>query len=105
MRNSIRRCGGQLSIPGSEILLDSHGALYRLHHTSEFCQQVVPRGVDDSSPVLLDKAGHDLPVGCQRADGRRLILAHQTAIAFDIGTEDRCQLAFHTYTLLELTGV
>src|SRR5919108_4795337 len=28
-------------------------------------------------------------------DGGRLILAHQAAIAFDIGTEDRRQPAFH----------
>ena len=45
--------------------------------------------------MLLDERGHDFPIGGQGADGRLFILAHEAAIAFDIGAEDRRELAFH----------
>ena len=47
--------------------------------------------------VLLDKRGHHFTIGREGADGRLLILAHEAAVAFDIGTEDGSELAFHTH--------
>jgi hypothetical protein len=38
-------------------------------------------------------------------DGRDIVLTHKAAIAFDIGAENRCQLALHRVVLrIALTG-
>jgi hypothetical protein len=48
--------------------------------------------------MLTDKSGHQLPVGGQGTDGSLFILAHETAVAFDISTEDSSELALHTHS-------
>jgi hypothetical protein len=52
----------QLCVPEAQFVLDSDCALHRLHHTGKFCQQVIPRGVHDATPVLLDEGGHEVTV-------------------------------------------
>ena len=94
--------GRPLGVPDSQFLLDGDGALHRLHHTGKLRQQVIPRGVHDPPPVLLDEAGHHLPIAGYGADGRHLVLAHETAIPLDIGAEDRRKPAFHAHMLPEL---
>ncbi len=39
------------------------------------------------------------PIGREGADGGLLILAHEAAVAFDIGTENGSEFALHTYPL------
>lgn len=46
--------------------------------------------------VLLNVSGDDFPIGFERAYGGFFVVAHETTITFDIGAEDRRELAFHT---------
>ncbi len=45
--------------------------------------------------MLFDDGGHFLSVGRKGADSRFLILPHEAAVAFDIGTEDSSELTLH----------
>src|SRR3989442_7584439 len=47
--------------------------------------------------LAADNSGHLLTISGQGAEGRLFILAHEAAIAVDIGTEDRRKLALHTH--------
>src|SRR5205823_4958222 len=49
-----------------------------------------------AAALLLNAGGHDRAVGGQGADGGFFILAHQAAVALDIGAENGRELAFHT---------
>src|SRR5215475_10276961 len=69
----------QVRVFGFQFLLDLHRTTHGIHHPAA---------------MLLNKRGHDLPVGSQGADGGFFILTHETAIAFDISTEDGGELAF-----------
>src|SRR5262249_9421786 len=93
---------GQRGVPGFELVLDGDGALYRFDHAGKLRQQVVPWGVHDAPPVLLDESGHHLAIRRYSTHGCRLILAHEAAIPLDICAEDRRKLAFHAPTLPEL---
>src|SRR5213593_3543365 len=95
MRNSILRWSGSsvFLTPSSCWTSTAHG----IYRTGKLSQQIIPRGVDYSTSVLLDKRRHHLPVGGQGANGRLLILAHEAAVAFDIGTKDGSELALHTH--------
>ena len=46
-------------------------------------------GIDHAAAMLLDKIAHGLTVISQGSDGGSLIIVHESAIAFYIGTEDR----------------
>ncbi len=59
--------------------------------------------------MLLDKRSHGFLVSLQHLDSPNLVLTHETAVAFDIGTEDGSELAFdtlrcHGITPLEFLG-
>jgi hypothetical protein len=44
--------------------------------------------------VLLNEANDQLSVGSYSADGLNLILTHEAAVTFHIGTEDSAELTF-----------
>ena len=44
---------------------------------------------------MLDQGGDQGTIGGEGADGGFFIVAHEAAVARDIGAEDRRQLAFH----------
>ncbi len=46
----------QLSVSGSELLLDLHGTLDRIHHAGKLSQKVIPRRVHHPTPMLPDDA-------------------------------------------------
>jgi hypothetical protein len=46
----------QVSVSGSELLLDLHGALDRVHHAGKLSQKVIPRRVHHPTPMLPDDA-------------------------------------------------
>src|SRR5262249_55446592 len=96
---AVRR---QLGVPDFQLALDGHGTLHGLDHTGKLRQQIIPRGVHDAPPVLLDERGHELPVGGDGTDGRYLVLAHEAAVSLHIRAEDRRKLPFHAHTLPEL---
>jgi hypothetical protein len=43
--------------------------------------------------MLLDEIRHDLPTRLQGLDGVNLIISHQDAVSFDIGTHDGPEFA------------
>jgi hypothetical protein len=45
--------------------------------------------------VLLNASAHDRAVGSQGVDCCLFVFAHEATVAFDIGTEDRGEFAFH----------
>jgi hypothetical protein len=87
--------GRQLCVSDLELPLELDRALHRIHGTGKLRQQVIARRVHYAAVVLLNQRGHELPMGREGADSRHLILAHQAAVAFDIGTEDGGELAPH----------
>src|SRR5262249_3655500 len=88
--------GRQLGVAMLQLLLDLDRTLHRVYHTRKFSQQVIAGRVYYSATVPPDEGGHHLAVGGQGADGGFFILAHEAAVAFNIGTEDRGELAFHS---------
>jgi hypothetical protein len=78
-------------------VLNFNRALHGIDRTREFSQEVIARGIDHPTTVLLDERGHYLPIGCERTDRRLFIVPHEAAVAFDIGTENGGELAFHTH--------
>jgi hypothetical protein len=55
-------------------------------------QDAVAGGLDDAAPVLGDLGGdHFAAMGAQPRHGAGLVLAHQAAVAGDVGGEDRRQ--------------
>src|SRR4029434_2443533 len=84
-------------VPRVELPLDGDRTLHRIQHTGKLGQHVIPWGVHDTTAVLLDEGGNDVPVGRYGADGGLFILAHQAAIPRDIGTEDRRQSPRHPW--------
>jgi len=65
-----------------EFPLDRGGALNGIHRAGKFREQVIARSIHHASTVLLDLGRHDLAVRGECPNGRNLILAHQTAVAF-----------------------
>jgi hypothetical protein len=47
--------------------------------------------------MFLDNLGNNLPVSGNGADGGLVILAHESAVTFDISTEDRGELTFEVF--------
>jgi hypothetical protein len=75
-------------------LLNLDGTLHGVHSTGEVRDQAVARRIEDPTPMRGYQPIRDDPVcgeGAERAD---LIEAHQAAVAFDIGGEDRSELSF-----------
>ena len=68
----------------------SHG----VRRAGEIGDETVARRVEDPTPMRGDQAIDYDPVSRERAKGTDLISVHQTAVALDIGGEDRRKLAF-----------
>ena len=76
-------------------MLNLDGAVHGIDHTGKLGQQIITGRIDHPAAVLLDERGDHLAVGGEGADGGFFIVPHETAVACDIGAEDRRQLAFH----------
>src|SRR5262249_3589193 len=88
---------GQLCVFNFQFLLDFDPTPHGIYDTGKFGQQIVSWRVYHSATVLLDKGRHHPAINSQSVNSRFLILTHEAAIAFDIGAEDRRQLALHTW--------
>jgi hypothetical protein len=75
--------------------LDLGGALHGVDDAGELGEHVVAGRVHHPSPVAGHGRRDRLPVRGDRADGGDLVVAHQPAVAFDVGAEDGGQLAVH----------
>jgi hypothetical protein len=65
-----------------------------IHSAGEIGDEAIARRVEDPTAMRGDQAIYDDPVGRECAEGADLILAHETAVAFDIRCEDRRELSF-----------
>src|SRR5206468_1119704 len=88
--------GRQVRVPELQLLLDLDRALHCVQHAGKFGQQVIAGGVHHSAAMPLDEGGHNRAVGGQGTDSCYLVLTHEAAIAFDIGTENGRELACDT---------
>src|SRR5262249_34870880 len=86
--------GWQLRIPSFEFALDLDRTLHGVHHAGELGEHTIACGANDSTALLLDEGVGYFPVGSQGAQRAYLILAHQAAVALDIGAEDGGEFAF-----------
>lgn len=85
---------GKLRIPGGQVLLEHHGALDRVDNTAELRQQAVACEVDDPATVAADEPRHQLTVGLDHFDRGRLVVAHEPAVAVNVGAQDSRQPSF-----------
>jgi hypothetical protein len=86
---SVRQGG----VPGLQLTLDVDGALDGVDDTHEFRQHVVAGRVHHTAAVLRDRRRHHPAILGDRADGGGLIVAHEAAIAFDVGAQNRRKFA------------
>src|SRR5215472_4888423 len=75
-------------------LLHSDGTFHSIHGTGEIGDEAIACRGEDPTATRGDEPIDNGPVSCQSAEGADLIPPHQTAIAFDIGGEDRGELSF-----------
>jgi hypothetical protein len=74
--------------------LDNNGTVDSVYHAGKLGQQIIARRIYHSSVVLLDQGCHEGTIGSQRMDRSDLIVTHEAAVTFDIGTQDRCEFPF-----------
>src|SRR5262249_28020280 len=74
--------------------LDLGRALDRVDHARELGEHVVAGGVHDPTVVPADGGGDHLTVLGDRANGGRLVVPHEAAVAGGIGAEDGDEPAF-----------
>jgi hypothetical protein len=89
----------QACVPQTQLALDLGGTLDGVHHARELRQHVVAGGVHHTPVVPEHCRGDRLAVLGDRAYGGRFVVAHETAVAFHIGAQDRGQLAGHGTSL------
>jgi hypothetical protein len=75
-------------------VLHRDGALHGIHGTGEISDEAIARRVEDPTAMRGDQAVDDDPVRGEGVKGADLISPHETAVAFDIGGEDRGKLSF-----------
>ncbi|HEU0201086.1 MAG TPA: hypothetical protein VFR86_11690 [Burkholderiaceae bacterium] len=85
--------GGKTLVAQSERPLKLNGTLHRVHRTWELGQEAVSRRVDDAPAMLFDMPASNLEISRQPLQRADLVLAHEAAVALDIGAENRRQFA------------
>src|SRR5688572_3555933 len=86
----------QLGIFRLEILLNLHRAAHGIDYTGELGQQIITRRIDYPSAVVLDEGRDHDTIGRESANGGLFIIPHKAAVASDVSTDNRRQLASHT---------
>jgi hypothetical protein len=79
----------QIGVSRIEFLLDTDRALDGIHNAGKLREKTIPSGVHHAPAMLADEHGHRLPIVCEHFNGRDVVYAHQAAVFFGIGTEDR----------------
>ena len=93
MRKRICRESGSSALRDWSCALDVDGALDGVHDARELRQHVVARGVHDAPAVTGHRRGDHPAILGDGADGRHLVVAHEAAVAFHVGAEDRDEFA------------
>jgi hypothetical protein len=75
-------------------VLNLDGTLHGIHSAGEVSDETVPSRVEDPTAMGGDQAIDDHPIRGEGAKGADRISPHETAVAFDIGGEDRGELSF-----------
>jgi hypothetical protein len=86
--------GRSISILLGYGLLNLDGTSHGINGAGEISDEAVASRVEDPASVRGDQAIDDDPVCGEGAEGADLISPHETAVAFDIGCEDRGKLSF-----------
>ena len=84
-----------------QLFLNRHRCLHRIHCTGKLGQEIITGRVYDPATMLLNKGGHQVSIGCERANDRLFILPHEATVPLHVCTEDSRELAFHTPSLLD----
>ena len=95
MRKRMRRDSGTLLVAGRHDGLDLDRALGRVDHARELGQDAVARGVDDAAAVAADQRQDHRLVPLEVADRRGLVLAHEAAVAGDVGGQNGGEPSLH----------
>jgi len=74
--------------------LDLDSTLHGVDGAGEIGDEAIARRTEDPTAMRGDQAIDDGPVSRERAKGADLISAHEAAVTFDIGGEDRRELSF-----------
>jgi hypothetical protein len=91
----MRRSGGSLAFLPWRVSLNLHRPTHGIDRAGKLGQKVIARRIDYSATVLRDEGSHHLTISYKGANSRLFILAHEATVAFNIGTEDRSEFAFH----------
>jgi hypothetical protein len=83
----------KLGISFRKLSLDLYRTVYGIHDTAKLSQKVISWGIYYSAFVVLDEGGHGRSIASECPNGATLILAHEAAILFDIGTQDGTELS------------
>ena len=83
---------GKFTVLVFQFLLYLYRTLEGIHHAGKLGKKVVSGGIHHPAMVLIDKGSHYFFVRGEGLEGARLILPHEAAVAFDIGTEDGGEL-------------
>ena len=75
-------------------VLHLNSTLHGIHGAGEIGDEAIPSRVEDPTPMSSDQPIDDDPIRGEGAKGADLISPHETAIALDIGGEDRSKLSF-----------
>ncbi len=85
---------GKSGIAGREDALDLHSCLHSIEGGGKLGQELVSGIVHDPATMLRDQHADLIAIRSKDANGGRLIVRHQPAVALHIGVEDRSELAF-----------
>ena len=72
--------------------MDRDRALDGVDHARELGEKVIASEVDDPPPMLHNERRHHLAVRGDGADGRRLVVRHQAAVALHVGIQEGGEL-------------
>jgi len=81
-------------VDDSDCPLHVNRALHRIDDARKLGKHAVTRGVENAPAIPRDKRIDDLAIRRERAQRADFVDAHEAAVAFDIGGEDRGELAF-----------
>jgi hypothetical protein len=76
-------------IPSGHLPLDFEGARNGFNHTWELDEQAIPGRLNDPTLMFRDIGIDEFATeGSEAIEGSRLVLAHESAVADDIGAEN-----------------
>ncbi|MGH6916018.1 MAG: hypothetical protein ACREH3_20190, partial [Geminicoccales bacterium] len=88
---------GHARVAADHALLNLDRARHRVTYTRELDERAIAHQFDQTTPVIGNLRFDEFPpVGLEDIQRARLVLAHEPAVADDIGSQNRCQPALQT---------